>query len=418
MKSKICILLLLTILVIGVSGCSKTVSGNNVTSTDSKQTNSEIDFKKPEKFLDKAQEVYLNHYCYGFRGSAVNKWVRTLEQYKPEGSFFNIFVYPHSNEEIIAQTAETIYNVDRLLADNDDYEDYCDENGVPYHIDLYCLDTCYDSIDLTGKHTLEDIKETISDNLEAVSDTVMAPLLPFYEELDKMEGLNKDDEGNYFFILDTKNFDESSRAILDKVKEVNKINPLPESVWENYSDAQAALGYLDKGYTVYKDSVNPDNLVYTENFKVNMRFPLIWMFLSVTGQSHAKGTEEVKLGSAPDDIQGDAFYSGFTSEPDGSVSAFITMNGKDEGPYDRDTVVGYAVDYINDLLDVLNEHNIKSLKSIGITSDFAHTGELRWSADFDAPLDDKYTVERLNAMIDKNGSEYNPADYILGDDCF
>ncbi len=430
MKSKIILVLSFLCVLTALSGCTMNgnsisggeISGKNSSGSDSFAAAHEdvLEFyDKPERVLDSVYAVLLHdHYCYGYVSSDDNKWARNFTQYNEQAPLFYIYVYPNANEEVIEQTADALYYTDLLFADNNGYRKYCRKNGVPYFVELKCFEESFAKIELTGKHTYEDILSTISEGVSRVSETVMAPLYDFYGNLDRIDGLSKDENGNYYFIVDSHNFDESSTAIVNKVKQVAMIDPLPADVWETYADSQAVLGYLDKGFTVYADSIAPENEIFTQNFNADPKYFPIWMFLHITGQGYNLDAErKVKLGSVPDDVDARHFYTSFQSEADGKIRSTISLGGELEGPYTRDTIVGYTVDYLNDLRDVLNEHKIKDTIVVSIYMSFPIEEDLWVDGSFDVPMDEPFTVEMMNALIDENGNEYHPSEYELGDDC-
>lgn len=416
LKSTVSFLLLITIFMTLLAGCG----GKNPTNNGNHNGESTYgyDYSNPEKVKKAVRNVYFEDYCFGLVENSGNRSSRTMYMYNTEKSLMNLYMYPYADEELILQTANAVYRIDGLFTDNKEYKKYCKSNGVPYYIDFYCIDQHFGRIILDGNNTLEDITANLTDGINAISETAMEPLMNFYEDLEAIDGLTMGPDGTYAFILDTKNFDESATAILDKINEVRAIDPLSEDVWENYSDSQPVLGYLDKGFSVYADSIGPDNLLFSNNFMADSRYFLIWMFLPVSGQNILDGKRYVHLGSASINVDSNYFYTMISCEEDGSVNVLISLASRPEGEYTREVVTQYAADYINDFMKMMDEHNIKMIKSIGISADFTIADDLHISCRCEAPLDGPYTADRVNELIDEYGEEYDPAMYQLPDDCF
>ena len=297
-------------------------------------------------------------------------------------------------------------------------DSYGKKHGTPYHIDYYCIEEPLGSLELTGENTLENITDVLTKAIDNCSYTAMAPLYEFYDKLLSTDELCEGDNGTYTFILDTQNFDESSASILQKISEVKAIDPLPESVSNNYRNSQSILGYMDKGFSVYADSAAPQNLLFSDNFAANPRYFLLWMFLPVTGLNpNENGEKGVNLGSAPEDISGNYYHTSIMSEEDGSISISITLSSFEGAEYSREAVCTYAVDYLNDLINLLKTHNIGVIKAAKIYFSYTYSDNRVLDFECEVPLDKNITVEELNSIIEKNGKEYNPQDYILPDDC-
>ena len=348
-----------------------------------------------------------------------NEWENSLSGgYNTNESLFDLYLYPDSDADYIVSTATALYEIDRLFANNKSYKKYCRKNGIPYHIDYYCIEEPLGSLELTGENTLENITDVLTKAIDDCSDTAMAPLYEFYDKLLSTDELYEGDNGTYTFILDTQNFDESSASILKKISEVKAIDPLPESVSKNYRNSQSILGYMDKGFSVYADSAAPQNLLFSDNFAANPRYFLLWMFLPVTGLNpNENGEKSVNLGSAPEDISGNYYHTSIMSEEDGSISVSITLSSFENAEYSREAVCTYAVDYLNDLVNLLKTHNIGVIKAAKIYFSYTYSDNRALDFECEVPLDKNITVEELNSIIEKNGKEYNPQDYILPDDC-
>ena len=239
-------------------------------------------------------------------------------------------------------------------------DSYGKKHGTPYHIDYYCIEEPLGSLELTGENTLENITDVLT----------------------------------------------------------KAIDPLPESVSRNYHNSQSILGYMDKGFSVYADSAAPQNLLFSDNFAANPRYFLLWMFLPVTGLNpNENGEKSVNLGSAPEDISGNYYHTSIMSEEDGSISVSITLSSFEGAEYSREAVCTYAVDYLNDLINLLKTHNIGVIKAAKIYFSYTYSDNRALDFECEVPLDKNITVEELISIIEKNGKEYNPQDYIRPDDC-
>lgn len=198
----------------------------------------------------------------------------TDKEIDTEAPVFRMYVNPFATDEIIDRYVANVDIMDKFLAESKEYRKLC-RKGKAYIVTFECEGEVLESVKLTGKVNLEEVKASLKEALVTPSSQAQARIDEFESYLSKVEGLNKDSSGQYYFILDSHNLTESAESIMKKADEIKEKYPFSEDDMQNWVDSFNTIGTPGGTYNVYLDDYNT-----TPIMGVGARFSMssVWIY--------------------------------------------------------------------------------------------------------------------------------------------
>ncbi len=241
---KICIVLLLGTIVL--TGCSH--EDNKViidTNSDSNQNGDTLSKQDVTDSQDENGEVY---YC-DIVNDSVSKYpeLNTTDVVIDEYGFGPMIVSPYANDDVIKAVTHVI----------------CDTNITTVCYGNYLFDEYHDDF---SKYAFEEVYEIIQSR---VNDARLQADL-FNEKLvasiESDSEINISPDGEYYYILDMDNFEESANAIQDSVDRQSDIFGYEmqdhSGSYFTHEGRTFTGGYRGPTYAIYLDTYSPDNKIY------------------------------------------------------------------------------------------------------------------------------------------------------------
>lgn len=176
----------------------------------------------------------------------------TLEVAFPQDRWSRMVVSPYISDEVVRSVAHVIYET-KMSA-------YC------YGICLYDEDK--DEIDNIEFETFYKCVQERVDEARNQADSFNEL---FSAELEKDKLVHISEDGEYYYIIDMSNYEESAIAIADSIEKQYDYFPYKMKAYYDFYfsyewlEQQYLGGYRGYTYSIYKDEFIPDNKVY-ENF--------------------------------------------------------------------------------------------------------------------------------------------------------
>lgn len=171
----------------------------------------------------------------------------------PDLSIFTIYVNPLATDEVMEDYVNLALAMDKVYDQNANYKKYCKKNK-PYFVEFDCHNEIIASMKLNGTHDEAEIRAMLVDGTKEIRVEVSKQLDAFHKYLENNDKINRDDAGNYYFILDSENISESLVAVEDCVREINAQDPIGADEYSHYIGSMRKMGYLDGSYVIYLDS--------------------------------------------------------------------------------------------------------------------------------------------------------------------
>lgn len=190
---------------------------------------------------------------------------------KPELSIFTIFVNPVAGDEVMDEYVKLALRMDEVFSENKEYKNYCKKNA-PYFIEFVSHSGTIATMDLDGKNDSEQLKQTIADSLQADREQMTVALEEFRNNLDNRKDINRDDAGNYYYILDTTDFSVSLAEIRSSLQEIYEICPINGDETGHYVSSEKIQGSNTGYYNIYMDEFGGDMIKTSASLEANYDF--------------------------------------------------------------------------------------------------------------------------------------------------
>lgn len=178
----------------------------------------------------------------------------------PEFAVFTIYVNPVATDEVMDDYVKLALAMDHVFDDNINYREYCEDND-PYFIEFNCHNEIICEMELNGKNDEDDIREMIENHMQSIREEVSAKLVEFNSFLESYDKIYTDEEGKYYFIVDSSNISKSVEEIAGYIDEINQYNPIGEDEYMYYNGSQRMMGVIDGEYTIYFDEYGSECLM-------------------------------------------------------------------------------------------------------------------------------------------------------------
>lgn len=332
------------------------------------------------------------------------------DKFNVDAPIFSIHVNPLATDELYDMYVENLKVIDDYMAQNGEYLKYIKKNH-PYYVSFDCLDEDVLVVEINGKVDAESVKKELKEIVAPIKEETEEKLLDFDSYMKTRNDIQIDQDGEYYYVIDSKNVSESINPVMDSLDEINVKFPFSQEVISKMNDSYNYIGVLGGGFEIYFDEYGNDPL-----------------------------SEDYKLGFATSSaILYNLVYSHFvtqgTIEENSSLRTFYYCNMlKDEvkvfgGYYCSSSMTKEEVKEVLWIIYdmVMSEHEEHGIKAI---ADYSLDGTCLLTDDpngmsYETKLvipksefDERISKERFYEMVEESSRVFDASEYILPDDCF
>lgn len=337
------------------------------------------------------------------------------EDYNPENPLITVYINPISNEELIDAYISDAQKIESLLMDNPRYCKYIKRNQ-PYLVTYMCWGNEIYNLKINGKTDYEKMRESITDAVAKYGPEVEAQAKEFISFLNSYDGIEKDSEGNFYYVVDSKNVSDSLDEIMKSIEEIRKMYPFDPDEMKHYNCSADYIGNFDETYKIYIDEygnetiggsgglVSEDNAFYYSEYKI---------YNSV--YEHF-----VQQGSYNDGTMAFVYY--YTLEKNGDpwmcTLDFSGVNGNVK--LSEEEILDGIYGAYSDICEAHKKHGITISSDLHINGSMALSEEdenLCLEVNAWVPMSEDCGKEEFVQILMENSRRYDESEYILPDDC-
>lgn len=312
---------------------------------------------------------------------------------KPEdpNELFILYINPLATDPVIELYLDDIAQADTYLAGNSKYMKYIKKNS-PYYISLDCRGENIGKVDLNGKFDREETHEIILAGIGAEKERALAELNEFEGGLQSIQGLNRDENGQYYFVVDSLHVSDSVDEIWSVMDEAEKINPFSEEDMNHWVDSNSMIENKVPSYQLYIDEYGSDGLFDAQgisfSFGARTAYNAIYRFFVPQGDV-----------SLPDGQLKLLYYS--LIQNDGGNWVYISY--EDYGSVSTEDIKAELYDLYDRIVTAHEEHDIKPLGDIKLSGSCGINDEVGKAivTDLWIPMDKRMTEGEFNGLFDE-----------------
>lgn len=332
----------------------------------------------------------------------------------PEIPLFTIYVKPYAEDGDIEDCINMALLIDKAMGEDKDYRKYIKKNKKLY-INFMIYDTEIARMDLTGKHSYDSIEGIVRQGLEAEDGKVRASLDEFHRFLDEYENIEKDDEGGYYFILDSSNVTESIAKIAQYVDEIEAHNPVNEEFGNVYI-VHEDKAYYDGYYVIYRDQYGKDALTDVISGEKVYKFGF-WMGSGTP--THIAYLNYITRGKVTDDSE--SYELDILPQIDDSDNSFdisLSYSSTEANTTEEDIIPIFYEQYY-EVCNMCSEHGLTNRITWSFDADIHIPNDVCMMHFRDALTNDRtYSYEEFEKkLLSVEETEYE-SENALYDDCF
>lgn len=331
---------------------------------------------------------------------------------KPEKSVFTIYVNPVATDDIIDDYVNLALTIDRVFTENTDYKKYSKKED-PFFIDFVCHDEIILSMNLDGGNDGDTLKKDILESMKDIREEVSEDLEKFHDFVASYECINKDDDGNYYFILDSSNVTQSLTQIEAYVDTINSHNPIGSNECSHYVGSMRSMGYIDGFYTIYLDEYGGDTIKIgmPGDMRSDIEFARDSMYLLDTVYYYLVG-----VGKYNDVAEGYEFYY-LVNNPNRDPQMMMSI--KKVAGKSHDDIINVAYKLYDEIYSKHEKYGIEAWSDLNFDGNYIDPEDDQYEYYINAyiPMDKHLEPEEFRELY-LEGTERYPVGYFeLPDDC-
>lgn len=337
------------------------------------------------------------------------------EYFKPENALILVYINPMANDELLDAYITDAKKIDSLLMANPRYCKYIRKNN-PYYITYMCRENEIYSLELNGKNDYEKMRDSISKVVEEYRPEVEAQATEFISFLNSYDGIEKDSEGNFYYVVDSKKVSDSLDRIMKSIEEIQQEYPFNSKEMQHYICSADYIGNFDGTYKIYVDEygketiggsgglVSEDNAFYYSEYKI---------YNSV--YEHF-----VQQGSYNDGTMAFVYY--YTLAKNGNpwmcTLDFSGVNGNVK--LSEEEILDGIYGAYSDICEAHKNHGITISSDLHINGSLELLGEdegMYLEINAWVPMSEDYEKEEFIQTLKDNSRRFDESEFILPDDC-
>lgn len=319
-----------------------------------------------------------------------------------------MYILPVATDELLDKYVDTVLIMDQYFASNEEYQRFCKKCQKPFYLAFVDRDSeMIGQVVLDGTNTASNVKQIISDGVQA-SKPKLAASLEEFEKILERSSIPRDENGKYYFILDTKHYTDSVNEIIQCIDQVSPYNPISFEESRHYPTAAPVMGYPDRSFTIYVDEYGKEDLGEIE-FAEGYEYCLSRCYNYINPYTYGG------IGTVNDV---DLYFS--ASYKNNPKDDRLTLSANSDVALTEDEIANTLFDFYEKLYQLHEEHGIVAWKDLRITGTCmsAHTEGYQLTIDYSLPMDRFYEKDEFAKLFFEGTREEDPAIYILPDDCF
>lgn len=333
---------------------------------------------------------------------------------------FTIYVNPLATDEIIDMYVEDLMVMDRHMGANKAYLKYERKNGA-YTVSFDCMGQEMFQVDLDGKADSEKIKSRIKEMIGSFHEDATAKISAFQDFLASDNDILRGADGEYYFLLDSKNLSDSLDEVTPMIDKIVAAYPFPMEMLMHWN---ASFKYLDipgDVYQVYFDEYGNDPLFngYSYNFSYES------YLLYNDAYSHF-----VPTGSFDDEGARAFYYNSKYSDGRAKVFGGFDTVYTEDGTLSEKEGCDILYELYDQIMTEHEEHGIRPIADLDLSGVCFLSMEDAKAAGFDderetyeyeiqvlIPMEERISREEFDALVKESSVYSTLSSHQLPDDC-
>ena len=355
----------------------------------------------------RAKGANIGDYTYG--GSFYNV--------NPEEPIFEIFVNPVATDDVMDKYVELVLNMQEVLMENKEYVKLV-KSGTSYFVALTCHNKNIYNAVLDGNIKAEELKEILYENMQDEREKVSAKLEEHFNYIDSSDIFEKDSEGNYYVVVDTKNTTASLDEIISELKLIQTKDPISFEESRHYIGSSRIMGYVDGSFRLYADNYGNDFVdditggpdVFDIEFCYGTHYIYTGVYDDLLDLSEYLNRD--------DDVKISFSYNIYENGNELVHIAVAEDIDDDTYEYSEEDVTRALYDCYHELLNQCNKYGIVLNTDLEIAGNYnIPTDTYICGVSGSVPLDEEITYDEFASMISFEQSYYFTGMYNLEADC-
>lgn len=275
--------------------------------------------------------------------------------------------------------------------------------------EIYCFE-------INGKTDYEKMRASITDAVEVYGPEVEAQATEFISFLNGYDGIEKDSEGNFYYVVNSKKVSDSLDKIMKSIEEIQQEYPFDSDEIRKLKCSAEYVGRFDGYYKIYidepgketigntEDALTEDNAFYYSEYKI---YNSVYEHFVQQGSYNA-GTM--------------AFVYYYTLEKNGDpwmcTLDFSGVNGNVK--LSEEEILDGIYGAYSDICEEHKSHGITISSDLHINGSVELLGEdegMHLEINAWVPMSEALEKEEFIQTLMDNSRRFDESEYILPDDC-
>lgn len=329
-----------------------------------------------------------------------------------EKPVFTIFVNPLASDHVIDLYTEDFMVIDNHLKNNRAYMKFIKKNK-PFFVSFDCMGEEIARVNVDGKADSDSVKSMILEGIGGIREQAQKDNESFSKYLEGHEELKRDEDGVYYFIVDSKHVSDSIEEISKKVNEVGQCCSYTEEDVMNWADSINEMGNVFPIYQIYVDKYGGDPVfgnIKGLSFAYSSRVVFNSVYRYFVPQGDITGADnQISM----------QYYCSIGN--DGQNRIYLSFGGKktDNDAVTREEIEAELYGFYDELVSLHEAHGIESIGDLTVRGDcsvVASEPNMIFTANMTVPMDERLSGEAFGSILDESSEIIHYSDlYIEAD---
>lgn len=187
-----------------------------------------------------------------FGGNNIN--VRNIDDLDMSVPTYILHVNPMADDALMQDYIQSVLMLDEKLGANPEYMNYIAESRAKYSFSVNCMGEELFRVPIDGSHTEAEITKRMKETVGEQKEKLQKGMEEFNTFMETYDGLQVDEEGNYYMIFDTKSYTKSMDQVAEVLDILIEKSPISRELAGEYMDSFLTYGNPVGSFTLYADS--------------------------------------------------------------------------------------------------------------------------------------------------------------------
>lgn len=395
---------LLTIMTLGIllTGCSK-------------EEAQDPELTKKQEYEYTHINTMLSHIC--DEGTPIGDWSYGVGNENASGTRFNkdcpiftIFVNPFATDEVIELYVEDLLVMDRHMAANKPYMKYI-RKEAPYTVSFDCRGEEFFRVNIDGTVEHDEIFDKLKECIKEPRKKADSEIAEFNNFMASNDDIQRGPEGDFYFLLDSKNLSDSLDQVLPMIDKIISAYPFTSDEVTGWYGSFEYLDVPGESYQIYFDEYGNDPLFGFDSFNFSLSSDIVL---------NSAYCHFVPTGTFKEDIADTYYYFSIYNGETRSFGGFDRINSED-GTITEEEICDILYQIYDTVITAHEEHGIRPLQNMSLSGS-GYLNELDEFGDkyiietnVEVPMEERISREEFNDLVMAGTERVHLRDRQLGD---